>query len=339
MILAMSAWLNAAALAGAAALEQHMAIATEEYQQKLDQANANALASQGLLPDIQLAAQRFALLSDQEKQSGALTGTSGSGTVVQLTAQMATQLTGLGSEITASRERVKSLFEAGGKSLARMRELVSGLGPIDQRTNDFAAETVKLTGTIADLQQTSIAPAVKRTAEDLHKTFIAPAADGGSVELVDRQNQVVGKVEQAVKAQAAALSHAADDILSRQVAAPVRFVPMSTAEAVVRYAADFIPSWAGAISLDLMPAVLIFIHVIVFAAIRREEGVERDEDLMTAGEVMRAVRIYQSLRAEPDATASVQPENASGTSRSAVERSPSNVAPINTNLAQGRQPT
>lgn len=339
MILAMSAWLNAAALAGAAALEQHMAIATEEYQQKLDQANANALASQGLLPDIQLAAQRFALLSDQEKQSGALTGTSGSGTVVQLTAQMATQLTGLGSEITASRERVKSLFEAGGKSLARMRELVSGLGPIDQRTNDFAAETVKLTGTIADLQQTSIAPAVKRTAEDLHKTFIAPAADGGSVELVDRQNQVVGKVEQAVKAQAAALSHAADDILSRPVAAPVRFVPMSTAEAVVRYAADFIPSWAGAISLDLMPAVLIFIHVIVFAAIRREEGVERDEDLMTAGEVMRAVRIYQSLRAEPDATASVQPENASGTSRSAVERSPSNVAPINTNLAQGRQPT
>ena len=31
MILAMSAWLNAAALAGAAALEQHMAMATEEW--------------------------------------------------------------------------------------------------------------------------------------------------------------------------------------------------------------------------------------------------------------------------------------------------------------------
>jgi hypothetical protein len=338
MILAMSAWLNAAALAGAAALEQHMASATEEYQQKLDQANANALASQGLLPDIQLAAQRFTLLSDQEKQSGALTGTSGSGTVVQLTAQMATQLSGLAGEITASRERVKNLYEAGGKSLARMRELVSGLGPIDQRTNDFAAETVRLTGTIADLQQTSIAPAVKRTAEDLHKTFIAPAADGRSVDLVDRQNQVVGKVEQAVKAQAAALATAADDILSRPVAAPVRFIPMSTAEAVVRYAADFVPSWAGAISLDLMPAVLIFIHVIVFAAIRREEGVERDEDLMTAGEVLRAVRIYQSMRSEPDATSPVkeapQQPGATGTT---IERTASNVAPIGPALGQGRQ--
>ena len=45
-----------------------------------------------------------------------------------------------------------------------------------------------------------------------------------------------------------------------------------------------------------MPAVLIFIHVIVHAAIRREEGADRDEDTMTAGDVMRAVRIYHALR-------------------------------------------
>lgn len=296
MILAMSAWLNAAALAGAAALEQHMATATEEYQQKLDQAHANALASQGLLPDIQLAAQRFSVLSDQERQSGALTGTSGSGTVVQLTAQMSTQLNGLAQEIIASRQRIKTLFEAGGKSLAKMRQLVSASGQVEERTNAFAAETVALTGTIADLQQTSIAPAVKRTADDLHKTFIAPAADGRSADLVDRQNQVVDKVEQAIKAQSMALSTAADEILARPQVVPVRFVPLSTAEAVLHYASDFLPSWAGAISLDLMPAVLIFIHVIVYAAIRREEGVERDEDSLTAGEVMRAMRIYRQMQ-------------------------------------------
>ncbi len=39
MIMAMSAWLNAAALAGAAALEQHMSITTEEYQSKLNEAH------------------------------------------------------------------------------------------------------------------------------------------------------------------------------------------------------------------------------------------------------------------------------------------------------------
>jgi hypothetical protein len=103
-------------------------------------------------------------------------------------------------------------------------------------------------------------------------------------------------VEQALKAQSTALSTAADEILARPAVTPTRFVPLSTAEAVLRYATDFLPSWAGAISLDLMPAVLIFIHVIVHAAIRREEGAERDEDQMSAGDVMRAVRIYHAIR-------------------------------------------
>ncbi|MET0408287.1 MAG: hypothetical protein ABW006_07955 [Hyphomicrobium sp.] len=296
MILAMSAWLNAAALAGSAALQQHMANATDEYQQRLDQAHGNALAAQGLLPDIQLASQRFSLLSDQERQSGALTGTSGSGTVVQLTAQMSSQLNALASEIDASRDRIKTLFESGGKTLEKMRQLTSGTGPIEDRINEFASQTVTLTGVVADLQQTSIAPAVKRTADDLAKSFIAPAADGRSADLVDRQNQVVTKVEQSIKSQSQALSAAADDILARPEVKPVRFVPLSTAEAVIQYAPDFLPSWAGAISLDLMPAVLIFIHSIVFAAIRREEGEERDEDAMTAGEIMRALRIYHNMQ-------------------------------------------
>ena len=51
---------------------------------------------------------------------------------------------------------------------------------------------------------------------------------------------------------------------------PDRFQPLSTAEAVLRYAGDFIPSWAGAISIDLMPAVLVLIFCVVHAAIRRE---------------------------------------------------------------------
>lgn len=297
MIVAMSAWLNAAALAGSAALEQHMASATDQYQQSLDMAHGNALAAQGLLPDVQIAAKRFLILSGQERQSGALTGTSGSGTVVQLTAQMSTQLDALASEIEASRDRIKTLFESGSSTLEKMRQLTSGTGPIEDRTNEFAAETVTLTGVIADLQRTSIAPAVKRTADALSKSFIAPAAGGRTASLVDRQNQVVGKVEQSIKAQSQALSAAADEILSRPEAKPIRFVPLSRAEAVIQYGTDFLPSWAGAISLDLMPAVLIFIHSIVFEAIRREEGGAREEEGVTAGEIMRALKIYNNLHA------------------------------------------
>ena len=77
MIIAMSAWLNASALAGAAAIQQHLSNSVQAYTRDLDKAHANAIAAQGLLPDIQLAATRFNKLSEAEK-NGSLTGTSGS---------------------------------------------------------------------------------------------------------------------------------------------------------------------------------------------------------------------------------------------------------------------
>src|SRR6201990_3572672 len=78
MIVAMSSWLNASALAGAAAIQQHLAITVQNYTRELDTANTNAIAAQALLPDIQLASGRFAKLAEAER-AGSLTGTSGSG--------------------------------------------------------------------------------------------------------------------------------------------------------------------------------------------------------------------------------------------------------------------
>lgn len=146
MIMAMSSWLNAAALAGSAALEQHLAETVEDYTADLDQAHQNALAAQSLLPDIQRASERFAQLALSERQSGALTGTTGSGSVVQLLSQMSAQMKDLENGINASREQVTTLFEQGQKRLETMRTLVSAPGAIEPRADQFSSEVVALTG-------------------------------------------------------------------------------------------------------------------------------------------------------------------------------------------------
>src|SRR6266566_2509815 len=151
MIVAMSSWLNASALAGAAAIQQHLAITVQNYTRDLDTANSNAIAAQGLLPDIQLASSRFAKLADAER-AGSLTGTSGSGTVVQLLTQMSGQLDSLGQEVQASGKRVSALYEQGSKNLAKMRELISDRGPIAARSDAFPTESLALMGVIANLQ-------------------------------------------------------------------------------------------------------------------------------------------------------------------------------------------
>lgn len=292
MIIAMSAWLNAAALAGPAAIQQHLAISVQSYTRDLDRAHNNALAAQGLLPDIQLAAARFTRLADSER-TGLLTGTSGSGTVVQLLMQMSNQLQSLGQEVSGSADKLKTLHDQGSRHLEKMRGIVSDRGPINARSDAFGKEVTALMGVIAKLQQTSVAPAVKRTADGLISGFIAPAA-GGRGDLGDRQTAVVSKIEASIGAQAQALSQAADTIASIPLVEPERYQPLSTAEAVLRYAGDFLPSWAGAISLDLMPGVLVLIFCVVQASIRRMPEAEAAESL-TAAQIITALRLAREV--------------------------------------------
>jgi len=295
MIVAMSSWLNAAALAGSAATEQHLAITLEGYAQDLDKAHARALSAQSLLPDVQRASERFKRLALEEQNEGALTGSSGSGSVVQLLSQMGNLLDGLSSSIAASRTDTAAQFEAGKEHLAKMRGLVSAPGAVQPRADEFAGEAVSLSAIISELQETSIAPSVRRASEDLSLGFIAPIADGGSRDLANRQNEVISTVKAAVAAQSVALSKAAERILNEPEVPTRRFQPLSSAEAVLVYASDFAPSWAGAISIDLLPAVLVLILSVAHSAIRREAEVLEPAEKITAAEMMRAVSLYNEM--------------------------------------------
>jgi hypothetical protein len=295
MIVAMSSWLNAAALAGSAAVEQHLATTLEDYTGDLDQAHSNALGALSLLPDIQRASERFARLAEDERSSGALTGTSGSGSVVQLLTQMSAQMRELEQTIQGSRETVADLFAQGQERLAAMRSLVSAPGSVQPRADRFAQEAVALAGVVASLEQTSIAPSVARAAADLSAGFIAPVADGSSADLAGRQDAVMATVRQSVDAQSRALSEAAAEILAQPKVAERRFVPLSSAEAVLLYASSFLPSWAGAISIDLLPAVLVGVLAVVYASIRNGEAALTEADRMTAAEILRALDLREEL--------------------------------------------
>lgn len=328
MIVAMSSWLNAAALAGSAAVEQHLAVTQEGYTADLDQAHSNALGALSLLPDIQRAAERFARLAEDERESGALTGTSGSGSVVQLLTQMSAQIRELEATIESSRETVRTLFEQGQGHLATMRGLVSAPGPVQPRADSFAEESVALAGVISALEQTSIAPSVARAAADLSVGFIAPVAGGGTADLAGRQTQVMETIRSSVAAQSEALSAAAAEILAQPRVAERRFVPLSSAEAVILYAASFLPSWAGAISIDLLPGVLVGILAVAHAAIRRGEDEMDDAERITAGDMMRSLELHEAITARRRALAGSEAAEPGPEAPEAPAAPPENVTPL-----------
>jgi hypothetical protein len=298
-IIAMSSWLNAAALAGSAAVEQHLALTVRDYQTELEQANRGAVASQGLQLDVSRARQSFEDLSSQEA-AGNLSGTSGRGAVFRVLTSKGDELATLEAQIAAQGPLIEAAFLEGNAILSRMRELTAAAGPVSERSVVFAEESVRLAGLIARLRQLSVAPVVDRAARDLAASVVLPKLDGSTDTIRGAQQTTIESVLQLLGQRAESLQAAAQEVMALPAAEETTYQPISSAEAVLRYAGDFIPSWAGAIAIDLLPAVLVFMMMVAQSAIREDRAVVDPEETMTLGELRAALAALRGIEAVND---------------------------------------
>jgi uncharacterized membrane protein YgdD (TMEM256/DUF423 family) len=316
-IIAMSSWLNAAALAGSAAVEQHLANTVQEYQGALEQAHDIALTAQALGRDVERTRRTFQELSEREAREGGTTGVAGEGAVSRLLAQTADRLRGLEEMIAAQEPRIEEAYNEGNRLLGRMRALTVAAGPVEQRSLVFSEESVRLAGVIASLNQYSVAPLVARAAADLPASIILPELDGSTASMRSTQSETMVAVVVSVERLSESLTEAANEVLAMEPPQETAYNPISSADAVIRYAGSFVPSWAGAIAIDLLPGVLVFVLAVTQAAIRNgRDGLSIEEtltlaDLKAAMNAMRDVEasmgdadnaILKRLRQEPKLT-------------------------------------
>lgn len=295
-IIAMSSWLNAAALAGSAAVEQHLENAVRDYQSALEQAHEIALSGQSLGREVERAKQSFADLADLE-QSGNLSGTAGRGSVFRVLTQKVEELENLQTQIAAQQEPIQTAFQRGNEILGQMRALTVGVGPVEQRSVTFSEESVKLAGVISELKQYSVAPMVARAAADLPSSVVLPELDGRNASVREAQSSTIGSVLQTLDKRATTLGLAAQEVLDMDEPAETTYNPISSAVAVIQYADSFIPSWAGAIAIDLLPAVLVFILAITQAAIRSGRDGLSIEETLTLADLKAAINAMRDVEA------------------------------------------
>jgi hypothetical protein len=154
---------------------------------------------------------------------------------------------------------------------------------VEQRSVAFSEESVRLAGVIANLNQYSVASLVARAAQDLPASVVLPELDGRSANVRDAQSSTIASVLNAFDQRSKTLKRAADEVLAMTPPQETAYNPISSADAVIRYAGSFIPSWAGAIAIDLLPAILVFVLAITQAAIRSgRDGLSIEETLTLA---------------------------------------------------------
>lgn len=293
-IIAMSSWLNAAALAGAAAVEQHLARTVQDYQAALERANTITVSAQGLGRDVARVRQSFEDLSEQEA-TGNLSGLAGRGAVFRVLRQKSEELTALETQIVNQAPLVAAAFSEGNLILSRMRSLTVEPGAVEGRSVLFSEEAVRLAGIITQMRQLSVAPLVVRAAQDLAASVVLPQLDGRTADSRNEQQATIDSVLKALSQRADTLRVAAEDVIAMPPPQETVYTPISTADAVIRYAGNFIPSWAGAIAIDLLPAVLVFIVAITQAAIRSGRGRAGVEDTLTLAEFRAALRAVRDV--------------------------------------------
>ncbi|QFT80220.1 hypothetical protein FIU89_06305 [Roseovarius sp. THAF27] len=297
-IIAMSSWLNAAALAGSAAVEQHLAETVQDYQQSLERAHEIALTGQALGRDVARVRQSFEDLSEQEA-TGNLSGLAGRGAVFRVLRQKSAELAALEQQIAEQTPLVDTAFAEGNTILSRMRSLTVEPGPVEARSVEFSEAAVRLQGLITQMRQLTVAPLVERAAQDLSASVVLPELDSRTAEGRGDQAATITSVLEVLGQRAATLERAAQEVAALEPAPEVTYTPISSADAVILYARNFVPSWAGAIAIDLLPAVLVLILSITHGMIRSMRDGTDIEDTMTVAELRAAIAVAHEIEDTP----------------------------------------
>jgi hypothetical protein len=173
--------------------------------------------------------------------------------------------------------------------------LIVAPGAVEERSLIFSEESVRLAGIIAQLNQFSVAPLVARAAEDLSASIVMPELNGGNSAIREAQSATIQSVLDALERRSQTLLAAADEVLEMEPPNETAYNPITSADAVIVYAENFIPSWAGAIAIDLLPAILVLILSITHAAIRQNNDQLAVEDTMTLAELKASVNAMKNV--------------------------------------------
>jgi hypothetical protein len=164
---------------------------------------------------------------------------------------------------------------------------------------EFSEQAVRLAGLITQLRQLSVAPLVERAAQDLAASVVLPELDASTEADRGAQGATITSVLEVLAQRATTLERAAQAVMALPPPAETTYTPISSADAVILYARNFVPSWAGAIAIDLLPAVLVFILAITQGAIRRGREGAAIEDTLTLAELRAALAALSEIEQTP----------------------------------------
>lgn len=295
-IVALSSWMNVMALAGAGALEAHMRDSLKDHGQSLQEAYGHARRVERLVPDLEIAAQRYADLARAEIERGALTGVAGAGGVADSLKSVQASIQGLITSLKADSTRVNALHTEGSAVLKVMGAVLTGDQPVMKRVALFTNHAGALSRVIADLNNRALTKVVARTMRGLAGSTGLHSISLKNARVASAQKSALARIADDLKQTGETIGLAADQLGKETAGSLPTFERIGLTTAVFKYSSSLIPFWAGGIGLDLMPVVLILLLMLLSATSGGHSYTDPVVDEMRFGDVRKVALALEGMQ-------------------------------------------
>jgi len=262
LIFWLSSAFNVAGLAGKDALELHQSRYVGGLEDSLGAQFKHALIIEGVAADIRIEIARYKAAAEDEFKNGTYSGTPGPAAVVDALNAIKGRLEALRNEADGFVQAVEARRTQAGVRLEKIRKIAFSNKPLPRRMRDIAKESDLLRSALARMDAKNLAESVKRTLEALPREIALQARFSKDAEMARRQREALARVGADVEQSARTLGAFIEKATEGAPAGIRAFEKISAVRAVVTYWENYIPFWAGSISLDIAPlAVVVFMLI------------------------------------------------------------------------------
>ena len=295
-VVSISSWSNVTAIAGNAAMNTHIERVITKASHGLTVHYKQSTIIQNLLPDIRRELSTYTKLADNEFKHGTITGSPGSGAVVDFLNATANRLKDLEKVVATHIKTVEKKTTNARKLLDKSRTIANQDTSISERLDGVSRQFDKLNLLLSDIDANGLAESVKRTLASLSIGSGDLIQYSKIPQTATRQKDAIASIEKTLTHTASILSSVADDITKLPSPPEITVERISPMQAVLIYADAYVPAWAAGITLDIACLFPLLFLMLAKSGVSDEERARQRVEGMTIGEVLDAQRSLERTR-------------------------------------------
>jgi len=260
--IAVSSWLTTTAISGSTAVRIYLSEQEEAARKALRTQYENNLLEQEIVPSVSNTAIELQRMADLELKTGSFSGRYGPGPTVEVLTRSSSAFQRVANEANDTRDRVEGKYATALQQLSDMRAAIGSNLPMEDKHRRVGQIIAQVQQTIAEIGNAGVLSSIRT----MQVANVNVTSAGSSAAAVKEVYAAIEQRTRKLQTEAERLQRQKKDVEL------VGFRDLGPGEAVIEYAGAVMSGWLVAVTVDLLPLLLIVLLFIRIGAARTQQG-------------------------------------------------------------------